>query len=378
MDTTQGKIKLEQAIDAGRASAMGLIERLHTDMPEDQLAKGAALRFGTKAFDAAPINDSPDPDKRFPAPELVMGVGDKGLRIHRHALSQLAGRAGVPGAYIADLAAGPEWQRKLAAGILNQHFHEGEPGTRYLVRSVRGVVRGVMSDRYRRLDNRPLVDGLAKVSAEVGAVAFSGVCTDVRVALKVVYPQVYIAAGDVMAFGLEWGNSDFGASRNYLRGFFLRLECLNGNKSENAMANVHLGRALSDDFELSQRTIDLDTKTTLSAMRDVVRGLLSPEKIKERIEIVEAAAARGADTKSLRMMMGKRVSKSEAERIVGAFESNDVVNLPAGDTMWRAANAVSWIAGQRDVDADRRLDLERLSGELMTGTREREDLADAA
>jgi hypothetical protein len=122
----------------------------------------------------------------------------------------------------------------------------------------------------------------------------------------------------------------------------------------------------------------LDTATTVSAMSDVVKMLLSPAKIEERIAQVEKAAAEGATRTTLRAQLGKRVTKGEAERIVAAFESNDVVNLPPGDTQWRASNAVSWIAGQKDVEADRRLDLERIAGEFITGTREREDFAEAA
>jgi hypothetical protein len=370
IDTVQGKAKLEAKIEAGRKSAMALIEKLHTDVPEDQIAKGAALRFGTRQSE--PRNMVGGETMHYPPPELVMGVGDKGLRIHKHALSQLATRAKVPPGYVTDLAQGAEWQRKLAAGILNEHFHQGAPDARYLVRSVGGTARGVLSDKYRRLDNRPIVDALAAVAQQIGAVPVDGTFSDVRVALKIVLPQVYVAAGDVVAFGLEWGNSDYGASRNTLRGFFLRLECLNGATTENSLAQVHLGRALSEDIVLSQRTIELDTRATVSAMNDVVRSILLPERIKERIAAVERAASVVTDSRKLRTLLGKKLTKTETERVQSAFESNDVVNLPPGDTMWRASNAVSWIAGQKDVEADRRLALERIAGEFITGKRDLE------
>lgn len=371
MNAHEGKAKLEAKIEAGRNSAMALIGKLQTEVPDDAIARGSALRFGTRNTEIA------EDGITEVAPELVMGVGDKGLRIHKHALSQLATRAGVPGAYIGELAQGAVWQRKLAAGILNQHYHEGTPQARYLVRSVDGTARGIMSDKYKRLDNRPIVEALATIATEIGAVPVDGTFSDVRVALKIVLPRVYVAGGDVMAFGLEWGNSDFGAAKNTLRAFFLRLECLNGATSENALAQVHLGRAMSEDIELSRQTIELDTKATISAMRDVVRSLLLPEKIEERIAVVNRAAEQGATTQALRAMLGKRANKGEAQRIVDAFESNDVVNLPKGDTMWRASNAVSWIAGQKDVDADRRLALERIAGEFITQRRDVE-VADAA
>ena len=49
-----------------------------------------------------------------------------------------------------------------------------------------------------------------------------------------------------------------------------------------------------------------------------------------------------------------------------AFESEDVINLPAGKSVWRASNAISWIAG-RTEDPDRKLELERIAGEVLNG-----------
>jgi hypothetical protein len=49
--------------------------------------------------------------------------------------------------------------------------------------------------------------------------------------------------------------------------------------------------------------------------------------------------------------------------VVDAFESPDVINLPEGNTAWRASNAISWVARQTK-DAELRLDLERAAGAL--------------
>ncbi len=38
---------------------------------------------------------------------------------------------------------------------------------------------------------------------------------------------------------------------------------------------------------------------------------------------------------------------------------------------------MSWIAGQKDVESDRRLELERLAGELLTGAKDRETADEA-
>ena len=60
------------------------------------------------------------------------------------------------------LVNGAPWQRGLAARILNDSFYNGGAGrARHLVRSVGGQVRGVLSDKYRRLDSRPLLEAFA-------------------------------------------------------------------------------------------------------------------------------------------------------------------------------------------------------------------------
>lgn len=368
---------LEDKIQLGRQSAAALIERIHAEAPADSIAKGKALRFGTRG-EAREVESLRNgrPVTEIALPQLVIGYGDVGNTLHKNALGQLAQRAGIPSAYANELANGAEWQRKLVAGILNEHYHQGEPETRYLLRAVKGEVRGFLSDRFRRLDNRPLVDAFATECDKVGAVPVDGTASDTRVALKAIVPQVYEPIpGEVLAFGVEWGNSDFGASAHVLRAFMLRVWCLNGATMENALNQIHLGRGISDDMELSRRTYELDTKTSMSALKDVVRATLAPKKIESMCAAIQAAHANKVEWKNVKGSLAKKLLKGELKAAEDAFESADVYNLPAGNTMWRASNAVSWIAGQKDVDADRKLELQRIAGQLVDGRTDRETLA---
>lgn len=363
---------LEDKIQLGRASAAALIERINTMAPRDSIAKGSALRFGTRAVPEVLGRQATHEQ----APELVIGYGDQGARIHRHALGQLASRAGVPSAYLAEMANGFEWQRRLAAGILNEHFHQGEGNTRFLLRNVGtpagGEVRGFLSDKFRRLDNRPLVDAFATECAKVGAVPVDGTYSDTRVSLKALVPQVYEPVpGEVIAFGVEWGNSDFGSSAHVLRAFMLRVWCLNGATMENALSQVHLGRGISDDIELSQRTYELDTRASISALRDVVVATLAPRKIEAMCAGIQHAHEEKIDWKSARTGLAKKLLKGELAAVEAAFESEDTYNLPAGQSVWRMSNALSWVAGQKDIDSDRKLDLQRLAGQMVNGVADR-------
>src|SRR3990167_1708785 len=340
---------LSKKIEEGRISAAGLFERINTEAPRDALVKGSAMTF-------------------FPGEAAIaIGYGGQTRGIHRHALSQLAQRAGIPGQYLAGLVAGEGWQTELATTVLDRHYNVGEGSTRFLAREVKGEVRGVLSDKYRRLDSRPLVEAFAAECQKIGAVPVDGTVTDTRVALKAIIPTLYEPVpGEVLAFGVEWGNSDYGAGTHALRMFIFRLWCANGATMENAMAQVHLGARLSDDVELSQRTYALDTRTSISAMRDVVSGLLAPAKIEQLREGIRVADEKKVEWKNISSKLAKRLLKGELDEARRAFESDDVINLPAGKSVWRASNALSWIAGRTD-DADRRLELQRIAGEVING-----------
>lgn len=358
-DSTKAKEILEKKIEQGRASAAALYERVHVESPFDTIAKGKSLKFDGQWSNP-------------PGGGLEISYGGHHNSIHKHALGQIAQRAGVPNQYLTDLARSTDrWKNELACNILNEHYDKGETDTRFLLRAVKGQVRGVLSDKYRRLDSRPLLEAFAEECARVGAVPVDGISSDTRVSLRALNPTIYEPVpGEVVAFGVEWHNSDFGAGAHSLRAFMLRVWCLNGATMENAMAQVHLGRGISDDVELSKRTYELDTRTSISALRDVVRSLLSHRKIEASIATVRAAAQKDVTWAQVAPALSKALLKGELAGVRDSFESQDVYNLPPGQNMWRVSNALSWIAGSTE-DADRKLELQRLAGQVLDGRKDK-------
>lgn len=352
-NTNKARAILEQKIETGRVSAAGLLERIERDVPTDTIVAGRALHFKPNGGVSVQLGECE-----------ILGVG-------HHALRQMSQRAGVPPQYVTELVENDGWQRQLACDILERHYSQSHPESRYLARSVNGTMRGFLSDRYRRLDNRPLVEAFAEECGKVGAVPVDGTYSDTRVALKALLPQVYEPVpGEVLAFGVEWHNSDYGAGAHALRAFMLRVWCLNGATTENVMAQVHLGCRLGDDIDLSEQTYRLDTKTSVSALRDVVRGTLSERKVRQLCEGIKSANDKEIDWKSAQKKVSRRLLKGEIAAAKQAFEGPDVYNLPAGNTAWRASNALSWVAGQTK-NPDRKLELERVAGELATGKKDR-------
>jgi hypothetical protein len=359
---------MEKKIADGRASAGALLELIMTQVPADAIVRSTALSFqaaGTSGVEGD-------------APRVEIGFGGESRRIHKHALGQIAGKAGVPGAYLAELVSGPDWQRALAANVLNEHFHKGQKDARFLARSVDGDVRGFLSDRYRRLDSRPLVEAFASACQSVGAVPVDGTASDTRVTLKAFLPVVFEPVpNEVMCLGLEWGNSDFGAARHTVRAMIWRLWCTNKATMEDSLAQVHLGRQLGEDIEFSKKTYEYDTKASVSALGDVVKGVLGPAKVNALLEGIRRADEKKIDWKDVKTSVARRLLKGELKAVEDAFGSEDVVNLPAGKSVWRASNAISWIAG-RTEDPDRKLELERVAGEILNGRADKKEVDEAA
>jgi len=351
--------RLEQYIAQGQARAVGLQERILREIPTDAVAKSEVLQF--RALEPGFSASSPA--------GITVALGNQGgenrYAIHRHALGHLAEQAKMPMAYADHLLTQGQWGADLLARNLNDGVRLGQPKSRYLVRRVGTEVRAVLSSKFRRIDARPILDTLIGEAQRAGAIVVDGRGSDIRVEMKFIVPKIFEPApGEFMVFGFAWSNSDFGAGANNLRAFANRLACWNGMTMEQALRQVHLGRQLTDDVEWSQQTLELDTRTAVSAARDTARALLSEVKIAETAEKITRAAEEGIDPKAKLESLKKRVSKTDAKEIADAFNSPDVVNLPAGNTMWRFSNAISLVA--RDAEnVDRKLELERLAGDVL-------------
>jgi len=367
---TAARDLMQKKIDGGRASAAALYERVHSAVPVDSVVRGRALRFGYG-----------DPDSEADGRPLTVRVGDgEAMGVHRHALGQMAGKAGVPERFLSELVSAPEtWKHELAARTLNDFYSrpvvdrgDDLAAKRHLVRAVGGEVRGFLSDSYRRLDSRPLLEAFAEECNAIGAVPVEGTVTDVRVALKAYLPMVFEPVpNEVMCLGVEWSNSDYGAGKHALRAFIFRLWCANGACMEDALSQVHLGTKMVENVEFSDATYRKDTALSVSMLRDVVRGQLAPKGVHTLLDTIKAADEKKVEWRSVSTLLGKKLLKEELRAVRDAFESDDVVNLPAEKSVWRVSNAISWIAGKTE-DSDRKLELQRLAGTVIHGKQEAE------
>lgn len=359
--TQQAKAKLDEAIQRNVQGAANTMRRVMEQIPEDSIVKADALEF------YAPH-----------ASTVMMKTSDKLWGLHDNGLRQVAQIAKVPADYVDILIKGDEgheWRNKLLADILTRTFSHSSK--RHLVRSIGGEARGFLSDKYRRLDARPIFDAFAQACREAGAVPYGGRGSDTRVSLRMIVPSVHVldfggieVAGhkgpknDYLAFGLEISTSDFGNGSLAIRAFILRLTCVNGATAEDVMRQAHLGGRLEDDIEYSQKTLELDTRTTISAVKDKVKGLLNEAKYNAMTSRILKAQSTETSWDNLKARLTKTLTKEELRKADEAFNGPDVLNLPPGNTLWRASNAISWIL-QSAESQDRQMQLEKLAGSLI-------------
>jgi hypothetical protein len=344
--------KLEALIDTGRTRAAQVIKTVMTQQPQDRLVRSAAMQFETNS-----------------GTHLVLRAGDGAQHLHPHALAQCASRVGLPSTYI-NMLQEPDnqpWGGELVAQNLGTLYAEKvAPDARFLLRSVGGEVRGFLSDRYRRLDCRPLVDSFARACSEIGALPFEGYAMDTKIAIKAVLPQIYEPIQyELMCYGAVLENSDYGNGALSIRTFAMRLVCTNCLITDTSIRQVHVGGRLADDIEWSEETHHLDSRRMASAVRDVVRGQLAPAKIDQLQAAIRKANEEKIDPRQAVLELRRSLTKGEAERAVEKYNSPDVETLPvASNTKWRLSNAVSWLAGQTD-DTERKLELMKVAGALL-------------
>lgn len=363
----KARATMDSLIAKGRSSALAVMEHAHTAIPTDRIVPARALQFLPAAEGVqvayrdgkAPAVDNGELAALLRRP---LGSGSSAERISKNAFGQICERAGMPVPFARELN-GSDWGRELLAHNFNQLF--SHIPAKYLARSFEGMIKALLTDAYRRLDSRPLLDSFGMACHEIGAIPVDGHISETRIAIKAVLPQIFEPVmNEPMLFGLQWQNSDFGNGAHEVRAFCLRLWCTNTATMEDVMRQVHLGKRLTEDFKFSQKTYELDTAAAASALGDVVRGSLGKEAIEQKIAVVKHAHEMKIDVKAAEAQLKKAIGTEDTIRVLEAFRSPDVEMMPAGNTQWRLSNAVSWIAGQTK-DEDRKLDLQRFAGQLL-------------
>ena len=157
--------KLNRLIEDGRQNAGQVIEHVMTHQPQDYIVKANALQFSGNGG-------------------LSVALNNAEFGVHRFALGQIAETASLPVKFLDSLTPS-EWGRALIAHNLSEIFQHRD-AKRHLVRTLNDEVRGFLSDSYRRLDSRPIIEAFVTGVQRLGALPYQGYVTDTKVAIQAI------------------------------------------------------------------------------------------------------------------------------------------------------------------------------------------------
>jgi hypothetical protein len=346
--------KLEEQLHASVPRVQRVIDQVENDVPSDAIVHGTALKFNHVW------------EENGQRGVLVIPPSQPALRLHDHALCQVADRTKIRnmGTVVREMRSRGEWGAQLVAHIFNETYSHMD-GDRFLLRAVRGEARGFLSDEYRRLDSRPLCEAFIQGVEVFGARPIDGFALQTKIHLRAMLPMVFEPfPGEIMAFGAEFRDSDYGDGFVAVTGIVDRMWCTNLATTQDVLKKVHLGKRLPDNISFSEETYRLDTKTMASAVRDVVGGVLSGKAVNGYLDMVRTANEQKIESSAITTWVKKNLNKEEGKKATEKFASADIEQLPAGQTAWRWSNALSWLAKETE-DERRKLELQELAGEFI-------------
>ena len=355
--------KIQRMIDG---KAVGVRETMDRLISEGKIAQDYIAPIGVNLK----VNDH-SPVITFSANgSLRMYMPDGQFTLHDNAIGQLADRMGIPQRYLRGLASGEPWAKQLAATLLNEHSGWTQR-SRVLVRTVGTQVRGVLSDSYRRLNSVEILTAFVQEAAQQGAVISDAYMNDTKIWAETILPTPLTVPtannGDVVIFaGARFSTSDYGDGAVDMRAFLLNGACLNGMVRESVMKQVHLGSKLPDNLQLSQQTYELDTKTTVSAVRDLTKGLFSKDNLMKKAIEIQGASEMEVDFEHelKRLTRDGGLLKQEGKEVEKILMRNDPEDgVQGGATLWKLTQAIT--AHARELSPERSRELHELSGQLL-------------
>ena len=288
---------------------------------------------------------------------------------------QLAGRLGIPRAYYKKMR---EENTQLLADnvnswldgsgdhmlrLINNHEYDNiEQGT---------FTRAVLSNRYRRIDNDQVIEGLMPKVAESEFEMQSCDITPYNMFMKLTFPfaQAEVAKGDVVEAGVMIRNSEVGWGSCSVALFVHRLVCTNGMVLPETIYQArkyHSGPKLIVDDEsreiISDRTRMIEDQAFLSSLHDIIDTARNPKTI-ENI----AGSFKEASEDVIEGEVKEVVERLSKRLLITSGEQDSVLEnlIRDGDlSRWGFANAVTR-AAQDSKSYDRATELEKLGGNVI-------------
>ena len=213
------------------------------------------------------------------------------LGINEVAHNQIGSNLGIPSKYYDKMRhENPE----LLAQNVNSWFQK-DPKRR-MVRTLDGVTRAFLSDRYRRIDNAEIASAVLPIIADMpDAKIESCEVTDERMYIKVVNPRLTneVVPGDIVQSGMMITNSEVGLGSMTIQPLVYRLVCKNGmvvNDAKTRKYHVGRGNEAFEDFTLySDATLMADDRALLMKVQDTVKAVVDQTRFDKVVQMMKQA-----------------------------------------------------------------------------------------
>jgi len=285
------------------------------------------------------------------------------FQINDLAHSQIAERLGIPKRYYDDIAAVPGL-RTINVNELSRH-----QGKTSFVRTLDKNVRAVLSDRYKPLDNFPiLTESILPVVSEFdGLKMLSNCLTEKRMYLQFVLPSLVaeVKPGDLVYYGVTITNSEVGLASLNIEELLYRLVCSNGAIGQSIIRKYHSGRRISTEgnYDIySEETVLADAKAYQLQIRDILKHAMTETFLKKAIEPWKEAAGIKIEkpietVQNVTKYFNNVIQDKESEIILQRLSvSGDM-------TKFGLANAVTNFA--QEVNPDRAYELEKTGQKII-------------
>ena len=327
-------------------------ERIHADDDDkwDQLIERDEMRMQ---------------EGRLRFPRLYRADHPRGLALTHWATTQLCQRLSIPTPYYRRCPS------RLQDDQVNYWMHkeaETEPRTekpeRWLLRAKADTLRGILSERYAKVNNTDVFQSLEPLVNSHYEVAWLAI-TEESLHLRLVDPRLSreVLPGDRVIAGLHIANSEVGKRSVTVDALVYRLVCSNG------LVRLVKGRSLLHQRHVGLTQERMEMAISKAIKEAIVQGTGFMERMtwatREPLSDVETAIATLGETWGLSETLQGQVTTSLQQETRGQQE-----------TLYGLVNAVTNVA--QTLLPDERYSLEALAGQLLErGLPRRENEANA-
>jgi Domain of unknown function (DUF932) len=293
---------------------------------------------------------------------LETNNGSEEMPATPYAHAQMASRLSIPKTYYDRMK---QQSPDLLSANVNYWLSERQDETS-LVRTLRGQMRALLSNRYRIVDNADILAiALPELSDNDGLKIVSCNVTEQKMYLKVVNTnlEAAISLNDVVQAGFILSNSELGSGSISVEPYLLRLVCQNGLAlPDRKVRKNHAGRVNENEDLYASDTVQAIDAAFKLKVRDLIRNAINITTFRDAVADLQASkndAITGYPAKAVELT-AKAIG-------LNSDESSQVLNqlIHAGDlSRFGLLNAVTRVA-EDIVDYDRATEVERLGSSVL-------------